>query len=129
MKIKIYQGYAWFNGNGHPRSNSGRVKRSILALEEKLDRPLRPGEMVHHIDGNRLNDDPDNLEVTTRSKHMRQHIPVERWWESQRPYLEKRKQQAIALYKAGWNKHQICHHLRMGTGTIRKYLAQEGLEG
>ena len=122
-QIKIYQGYAWFSGNGHPRSNCGKVKRSVLVLEKKLGRSLRPGEMVHHLDGNRLNDDPSNLEVTTRAKHMSQHIPVEKYWETQREYLAERKRQAIALYEAGWNKHQIIHHLRMGAGTIRRYLA------
>jgi len=80
MKIQVYQGYAWLKGNGHPRSNNGYLKRSVLVLEEKLGRTLRKGEMVHHIDGDRLNDNPDNLEITTRAKHMSQHSPVKIRW-------------------------------------------------
>lgn len=33
------------------------------AAEAMLGRPLRPGEVVHHRDGDKLNNDPMNLEV------------------------------------------------------------------
>jgi hypothetical protein len=41
--------------------------------EEKLGRPLRKGEVVHHIDGNRHNNDPSNLAVMTQSEHIALH--------------------------------------------------------
>lgn len=122
MKVQVYQGYAWYSIPDHPRSNSGKVKRSVLVLEKKLGRPLRPGEMVHHIDGDRLNDHPDNLESTTRSKHMRDHIPVEKWWERRRPSLEKRKKEARKLWNEGWNSTQIIEKMRIGHNTLKKYL-------
>lgn len=34
-----------------------------LVLAEKLGRPLREGETAHHIDGNRGNNSPENLEL------------------------------------------------------------------
>ena len=123
MKIQVYQGYAWLKGNGHPRSNSGKVKRSVLVLEKKLGRSLRPGEMVHHIDGNRLNDDPTNLEVTTRAKHMRQHIPVEKRWENNER-INERKKRAIKLWNSGLNTTEITKQMRMGYQSLKKYLAE-----
>lgn len=35
----------------------------ILMAEDMLDRKLKPGEEVHHLDKNRTNNSPDNLLV------------------------------------------------------------------
>lgn len=42
-------------------------------MEQKLGRLLRPGEVVHHLDGDRLNNNPENLEATTNSQHTAAH--------------------------------------------------------
>jgi hypothetical protein len=44
-----------------------------VVAEQKLGRALVPGEIVHHIDGNRHNNAPENLEVMTQSQHARLH--------------------------------------------------------
>ena len=40
-----------------------------LIMARKLGRPLESWERVHHIDGNKLNNNELNLELTTSSKH------------------------------------------------------------
>lgn len=47
------------------------VHREVM--ERKLGRALLPTELVHHKDRNKTNNDPDNLELTTRSDHAREH--------------------------------------------------------
>jgi hypothetical protein len=54
------------------RKLNGRHEHRVIA-EQKLGRTLRKGEVVHHIDGDRLNNAPENLAVMTQAEHMRQH--------------------------------------------------------
>ena len=44
-----------------------------ILMEESLGRPLEPYEDVHHIDGNKLNNDLSNLEVINHGTHQRLH--------------------------------------------------------
>jgi hypothetical protein len=44
-----------------------------LVMEKKLGRKLTSKDIVHHRDGNKLNNDPDNLVLTTRAEHIETH--------------------------------------------------------
>jgi hypothetical protein len=44
-----------------------------IVAEKMLGRPLRRGEIVHHIDENKHNNDPSNLMVITQRQHMLEH--------------------------------------------------------
>ena len=50
----------------------GRHEHRLVA-ESRLGRSLLKGEIVHHADGNKRNNDPGNLEVITQAEHMRRH--------------------------------------------------------
>lgn len=45
----------------------------VVKMEARIGRRLRPDEHVHHIDGNRLNNEENNLALVTRSGHARLH--------------------------------------------------------
>lgn len=44
-----------------------------ITMEQYLDRELKPSEIVHHIDGNKLNNDISNLQLVTRKEHIAIH--------------------------------------------------------
>lgn len=44
-------------------------------LWEQANGPIPKGSVVHHVDGNTLNDSLGNYESMTRSRHMQHHLP------------------------------------------------------
>ena len=59
----------------HPKANkNGCVYEHILVAEQKLGRPLKNDECVHHIDENKRNNDPNNLIVfNSKADHTSFH--------------------------------------------------------
>ena len=56
----------------YPKIGSRHAHR--VSMEEKLGRPLRAGELVHHKDGKKKNFDKANLDLTDRPEHARLHF-------------------------------------------------------
>jgi hypothetical protein len=65
-------------------------------LEEKLGRPLLPGEVTHHKNAVKKDNRPENLEVVTRSAHAKAHFP-QGPWVGKKHSEETRKKIAAAL--------------------------------
>jgi hypothetical protein len=57
----------------HLADYRGYVREHRLVAETKIGRKLFDWEDVHHIDGDKANNLPENLEVLTRSEHIRRH--------------------------------------------------------
>ena len=58
----------------HPMANaSGLICVHRLVASEKLGRPLRGDEFVHHVNGDHEDNRPENLEIVTNAEHMKRH--------------------------------------------------------
>lgn len=71
----IKNGYALILTPNHPCADVyGYVREHRLVIERKLGRYLIKGEVVHHIDGNKLNNASENLQLfKSNSEHMKSH--------------------------------------------------------
>ena len=59
----------------HPRrSAKGLYPLHRVLMENKIGTSLGYNDLVHHKDGNKSNDSPENLELVSRSEHTRLHI-------------------------------------------------------
>lgn len=77
-----YPGCFWVGGNGYMYYQKGRGSK---VLYHRLLTLAEPGQVVHHIDGNRLNNHSTNLQVmASQSEHIRLHNPVLARWAKQK---------------------------------------------
>jgi uncharacterized protein (DUF1330 family) len=69
-------GYWCVKAENHPKAyERGYYYEHILVLEKKIGRYLKKGECVHHLDGDKLNNVSENLELHTRTTHGNYHWP------------------------------------------------------
>lgn len=86
---------------GHPlfkgRSWAGQHRR---VLAEKLNRKLKSHEIAHHIDKYKTNNEPSNIELTTRKNHPTLHKGQQRSEEVK----DKMKEAAIKRCTPEWRR-------------------------
>lgn len=73
VKVPADHPHAW----GPPRLKRHKYAyEHVVMMMVHIGRPLRPGEVVHHRNGKRDDNRLDNLELTTKSEHAREHSDV-----------------------------------------------------
>lgn len=62
------------DNNGYLRFNDTNKLVHRWVAEKSIGRKLKPNEVVHHKDGNKLNNSPDNLHVfSSQNEHQSFH--------------------------------------------------------
>ncbi len=75
----LTNGYLVFRDKSHPLSQpAGWVYHHRHVASIKYGRWLNSEEIVHHKDGNRLNNEPENLEVMSKTEHGKTHYPAKK---------------------------------------------------
>jgi hypothetical protein len=75
IKLDKTLGYEYINDPNHPLSNkSGKVYVHRIVASNKLGRWILPEEVVHHVDGVKRHNDPENLVILSASEHAKLEI-------------------------------------------------------
>ena len=116
-------GYVMIKKNSHPYAqSSGYIKEHRLVMEVELGRYLTADEIVHHINRDKSDNRPENLEVVSMAEHRRIHNIEDKIYESKYD-LELIRE----LYLEGYSTRKIAEMIGIGKSTVGYYVRKWGI--
>jgi HNH endonuclease len=115
------RGVGWFEqGHWFVQHNGERRALHRVIVEQREQRRLASDEIVHHVDGDPLNNNPENLIILSRGEHMRIHVRNRRRWTAEE------KARTLELYESGMTVDEVALALGRPYSSSRKVIAREG---
>lgn len=102
-------------------TENGRRKQVFehrLVMEQFLGRKLLPNEVIHHKDGNGLNNALENLELMEQSEHQNEHLMDGTSWDVE---------EAAKLREDGWTLERIAAKYGVTWGAIHGAFKRRGI--
>ena len=121
--VTEHQGYKMVKKINHKyKTGNGYVKKHRLVMEQSVGRYLSRDEIVHHIDGNKKNNNIDNLMIVTMAEHRAIHNYQDREYKKLYNINEVEK-----LYLEGNSTREVARILGMGKSTVGAYVRELGI--
>lgn len=109
----------------HPNASAtGKVLEHRLVMEKVLGRYLEPHEKVHHINGNGLDNRPENLIVLSHRVHLRQH----KCKEGANYAMLENKEWLASQHANGLNTNEIASVIGCAAHAVRHALDRFGIK-
>lgn len=100
------------------KGRSKQVREHRVVMEQHLERQLEPWEHVHHINGDKQDNRPENLELLSVVEHGKHHA---------RAYREKFIAPVRSLYDRGSPYSRIAQELGIGQQLVVSIVRELGL--
>jgi transposase-like protein len=100
--------------------NGRKIAYQRYVVELRDGRKLTGDGVVHHVDGDPLNNDPENLVVLSKAEHMRLH----RLTDNTRRWTEEEKARATELRRTGMTIQKVAWALGRSYSGTRDQLAK-----
>lgn len=108
-----HKGYVLIWSPEHPNNLKGYVPQHRLVMEKYLGRLLNTTELIHHINGNKSDNNLENLELISPSNHSSLHG-------NQRAILIMYKKEMVSFAEA-------CRQLNIGKLNVRRFMKRNNL--
>ncbi|MDE2106048.1 MAG: HNH endonuclease [Patescibacteria group bacterium] len=109
----------WFTEhNGYYRPNASYVRKGVESLHREIWKlrygPVPKGHHIHHIDGNKHNNEIHNLECVSAIKHLSEHAKSSDWVKSgkAKEHLDSVRDKTVAWHRSHLGREWHREHAK-----------------